>query len=71
MPIDREKYLSIGHVSRLSSSGRVTEGKDPDGQRWKTTTDERGNRVTERTERQDVVINAPHLSVKTTTNEER
>lgn len=71
MPIDREKMRSIGQISRRYSSERITEGQDATGERWKTTTDELGNRVTERAERQDVVINAPHVSVKTTTNEER
>lgn len=66
-----EKMRSIGVVSRRSGD-RVHEGRDDNGNRYKTVTDELGNTVTERPgDRQDVTINAPHVTVRTSTSEER
>lgn len=71
-PIDREKLLSVGYLSKGRTRDRIREGRDTDGKRYKATTDQLGNVVTERAgDRQDVTINAPHLSAKTRTTEER
>lgn len=46
-----EKLRSIGTISRRTTS-RVQEGRDAEtGGRWKATTDELNNTVTERSER--------------------
>ncbi|OLT13029.1 hypothetical protein BJF79_03780 [Actinomadura sp. CNU-125] len=66
-----EKMRSIGSITRRSGD-RVHEGRDDNGDRYKATTDELGNTVTERAgDRQDVTINAPHLRQVSTTLEER
>lgn len=63
--IDREKYLSIGHLARGRTKDKVVEGRQhPDsGLPFKATTDENNNTVTEHSvpgtgvsERQDVEI---------------
>jgi hypothetical protein len=55
-PIDLEKLRSIGVISRRSGN-RVREGRDDSGDRFKATTDELGNTVTERAgDRQDVTV---------------
>lgn len=54
-PIDRAKLLSVGYLSRGRTKDQVSEGRDSDGHRFKATTDELGNTVTERHgDRQDV-----------------
>jgi hypothetical protein len=69
--IDLEKMRSIGVISRRSGD-QVREGHDRDGHRFKATTDEIGNTVTERHgDRQDVTIRAPHIRQHTTVTEER
>jgi hypothetical protein len=47
-----EKLRSVGVMKGGRTRARVTEGRDVDtGTRWKATTDELNNTVTERTER--------------------
>ena len=47
-----EKLRSVGSLKGGRTRDRVAEGRDADsGQRWKATTDELNNTVTERTER--------------------
>lgn len=65
-----DKVRSLGYLSRGRTRPRVTEGRrserDPGvdaGQRTKSTTDELGNTVTESSNRQDVMIRAPHVRV--------
>lgn len=66
-----EKMRSIASISNRSGD-RIREGCDEAGHRWKATTDELGNTVTERSgDRQDVTINAPRVTVQTTTHEEQ
>ena len=67
-PIDREKLLSL-HIGKRTRP-RVTEGRDDSG-RWKSTTDELNNTVTERADRQDVTIRAPEVGVSTSVDERR
>ena len=67
-PIDREKLLSL-HVGKRTKP-RVREGRDDTG-RWKSTTDELNNTVTERADRQDVTIRAPEVGVSTRVDERR
>lgn len=59
-PIDREKLLSLGYLGHGRTRNRVEEGRDEAGKRYKATTDELNNTVTERGDnRQDVHIRAP------------
>jgi len=68
-PIDRDRLRTVGVIGRRSGS-RVREGRDRAGDRFKATTDEQGNTVTERAgDRQDVTINAPHLRVRAAVKE--
>ena len=47
-----EKLRSVGTMKRGRTRDRVAEGRDAEtGARWKATTDELNNTVTERTER--------------------
>ena len=70
--IDRDKMMSIGHLTRGRTRSTVTEGRDAHGDRFKATTDELGNTVTDRAgDRRDVTINAPHVIATTTTHEQR
>jgi hypothetical protein len=71
-PIDREKLLSLGYLSRGRTRNQVREGRDAaTGDRYKATTDELGNTVTQRgNDRQDVTIRAPRVALKTTSAEE-
>ena len=56
-PIDREKLLSIGYLSRGRSGDRVrVYRRESDGQLAKEVTDERGNTVTQHGESQDVMV---------------
>lgn len=65
IPIDREKYRSIGYLSRGCTRNRVSEGRDADGNRVKATTDELGNTVTERAgDRQDVALTPQTIRVR-------
>lgn len=69
--LDLDKLRSIGVISRRSG-GRVAEGRDENGHRYKAYIDELGNTVTERHgDRQDVTIRAPHIRQHTTVTEER
>ncbi len=73
-PIDRDKLLSLGYLSRGRTRDTVVEGRRPDGIRVKATTDELGNTTTEhatRDDRIDVTIHAPHVRVHATQVEER
>lgn len=70
-----EKMRSIGAISHRSGD-RVQEGRDEGGRRFKATTDEFGNTVTQRHddkhgEAQDVHIRAPRIVAETRTSEER
>ena len=68
-PIDREKLLSL-HVGTRTRP-RVREGRDDSG-RWKSTTDELNNTITERPgDRQDVTIRAPEVAARTSVDERR
>lgn len=74
-PIDLERLRSVGVIGRRSGS-RVDEGRDEHGRRWKATTDELNNTVTQRHDAagevcQDVLIRAPHLRVSAGVKEER
>lgn len=53
-PMDRDKLLSIGVISRRSGP-TVREGRSPDGVRVKATTDDAGNTVTEHATKDDRV----------------
>jgi hypothetical protein len=68
----RDRLLGVGVISRRSGD-RVREDRAPDGQRRKHVTDENGSTVTqwERGDRQDVLVRAPQVSVKTATKEIR
>jgi hypothetical protein len=56
-PIDRDKLLSIGYLAGGRTRPKVAEGRDEAGDRFKATTDELGNTVTERAgDRQDVAL---------------
>lgn len=71
-PIDREKLLSVGYLSGGHTKDRVREGRDAEGHRYKATTDELGNTVTQRHgDRQDVTIAAPRVSAVTQVREVR
>lgn len=68
----RDKLLSIGYLGHGRTRDVVSEGRDTNGERYKATRDQLGNVVTERAnDRQDVTINAPHVTVKTSMTEER
>jgi hypothetical protein len=54
----REKALTIGVIGRRSGNV-VSDGVNASGERYKATTDELGNTVTEYNSRQDVTIR-PH-----------
>lgn len=64
---NRDKWKSIAAVRRTN---HVREGRDSQGNRFKSVTDELGHTVTQRAgDRQDVTINANALTVSTTVNE--
>lgn len=70
-PIDLAKLRSIAVIGRRTGN-QVREGRDSAGQRFKATTDELGNTVTQRAgDRQDVTIHAPHIRVRSSTTEVR
>jgi hypothetical protein len=70
-PIDRDKLLSVGVLRGGRTRPRVREGRDEAGERYKATTDELGNTVTERAgDRQDVTIKAQTVGARTTINGE-
>lgn len=54
-PIDREKLLSLGFLSRGRTGDRVSESRRHDGVRIKATTDELGNTVIEHATKDDRV----------------
>lgn len=56
-----EKVKTLHFGTRGRTRDRVVDGRRPDGERCKHTTDELGNTVTESAERQDVLIRAPHV----------
>lgn len=71
MSLDLDKLRSIGSISRRSGD-RVREGRDDAGDRFKATTDELGNTVTQRAgDRQDVNISAPRIVAQAAVREER
>lgn len=56
-PTQGEHYRSLTIVGRLPSKPRVQEGRDQQGHRFKATTDELNNTVTQRAgDRQDVTV---------------
>ena len=68
----REKLLSVGTLAHGRTRDLVREGKDENGDRFKAVKDQLGNVVTQRAgDRQDVTINAPHITVRASTTEER
>jgi hypothetical protein len=68
----RDRLIGIGIVTRRSGA-RVREDRAADGQRRKHTTDELGNTVTEwaRGDRQDVLVRAPEVNLRASTEERR
>lgn len=70
-PIDREKLLSLGYLSRGRTRAQVKEGRRPDGVRVKATTDEAGNTTTEHATRDDRVDVALHPETIRFTKEPR
>lgn len=66
-PIDREKLLSIGYLSKGRSKPKVREYRDEtDGHRIKVITDEHGNDITQHAtpdDRQDVLIRPKTLEM--------
>lgn len=55
-PIDREKLLSLGYLSKGQTRDKVVEYRDPvDGHGIKATTDQAGNTVTEHNTKDDRV----------------
>lgn len=68
----REKLLSVGTLAHGRTRDQVHEGRDENGDRFKAVKDQLGNVVTQRAgDRQDVTINAPHITVRAQTTEER
>lgn len=67
----KAKLRSLNFGTHGRTRDRVVDGRRPDGERCKSTTDELGNTVTESAERQDVHIRAPHVVLKAGTVEER
>ena len=71
-PIDREKMLSIGYLSKGRTRPRVHEYNDStDGHRIKAVTDEFGNTVTQhatKDDRQDVLIRPKTLEMEIQVN---
>lgn len=68
----RERMRSIRFGSRTRD--KIVEGKREDGVRIKATTDELNNTVTEhatKEDRVDVLIRAPHVTIKGTQTETR
>lgn len=71
-PLDLDKLRSIGVLRKGRTRDRVNEGKDSEGKRWKSTTDQLGNTVTEsHGDRQDVNIKAPQIVASASVREER
>lgn len=71
MPIDRDKYASIGHLRGGRTRPAVLEQRHGDGTSTKATTDELGNTVTEHTRpgtgvshRQDVEVRPQTVHLK-------
>jgi hypothetical protein len=63
-PIDRDKLLSLGYLGRGRTRDQVREGRDESGQRFKATTDQLNNTVTERGHnRQDVQIRVDPIRI--------
>lgn len=61
----RDHYRSIQWAGQLPSKPKVVEGKDENGHRFKATTDELNNTVTQRHgDRQDVLIRANPVKTK-------
>jgi len=60
----RDKLHSVGHLSGGRTRDKVTEGKDGKGESYKAVTDELGNTVVERAERQDVVVTPQSVEYK-------
>lgn len=59
----RDKLRSINFGTRGRTRNRVVDGRRPDGERCKATTDELGHTVTESAERQDVHIRLPTVQI--------
>lgn len=77
-PIDLAKLRTLGVLRRGRTRAHIAEGRRPAndpgvdaGQRFKAVTDELGNTVTESANRQDVRIQAPHLSTRLAQQEVR
>ena len=70
-PIDVGKLRTLAVGSRTRDV--IREGRRKDGVRWKSTTDELGNTVTQhaQNDRQDVHINAPFIGASVKVREER
>jgi hypothetical protein len=67
-PIDRDKLLSLGVLSRgrtrdtVTTARRAEDGTVDAGRPCKVTTDQLGHTVTESDNRQDVLIRAPRVA---------
>lgn len=62
----RDKVLTLSLLAGRSAP-RVREGRDQSGQRFRATTDEHGNTVTEWDDHQDVTIRAQSVTTKAIT----
>jgi hypothetical protein len=71
MPLDLARLRSIGYLSRGRTRARVREGREhpESGKPFRAVTDDLGNTVTEHgprgsgvSDRQDVLIEAPHVT---------
>ena len=75
-PVNLDRLRSVGVIGRRTGD-RVMEGRDEDGRRFKSTTDELNNTVTQRDgqrrgeEHQDVLIRAPRIEHVSTSREVR
>ena len=67
-PIDREKLLSLGYLSKGQTRDNVREYRDPvDGHHIKATTDQAGNTVTEHSNKEnrvDVMLRPKTVQLK-------
>lgn len=57
------RMRSVGVISKRTRD-TVVDGRRPNGERCKSTTDDLGNTVTESSNRQDVHIKAPTVELK-------
>lgn len=71
---DRLRAKGIGFLSRGLTKPKVKEGRDAEGARTKSVTDELGNTVTEHDNKKDqvdVLVRAPHVKMNLNAQEIR